>query len=135
MAPSTEPQRLVNARQFFHSFSSTSLDDMLALLSPDVVYTVPGHHKLAGVFRGPEEVGRHIAALVDYSTGTFEVLKWLDWMVGETHMTGLQYAQVQNASRIYRGHHLYLLETDAEDRLSDIKVFFEDQGAADRFFV
>jgi ketosteroid isomerase-like protein len=134
MAGSPEPQRLVNARQFFLSDSQTNLDAALPLLSPNVVYTVPGHHKLSGVFHGPDEVIRHIAALVDYSKRTFEVLKWMDWMVGETHMTALQYAQVQNDARIYRGHHLYLLESDADDRLSDIKVFFEDQAAADRFF-
>ena len=106
----------------------------MRLLSPHVVFTVPGHHKLSGVFHGPDEVRSHIAMLVDYSKGTFEVLKWLDWMMGETHMTALQYAQAQNAGRIYRGHHLYLLESDSDDLLSDIKIFFEDQAAADRFF-
>ena len=134
MARSPEPRRLVNARQFLLSQSLTGLDDAVPLLSPSVVYTVPGHHTLSGVFHGPDEVMRHIAALVDYSKGTFEVLKWMDWMVGETHITALQYAQAQNDGRIYRGHHLYLLESDTDDRLSDIKVFFEDQAAADRFF-
>ncbi|HWE70736.1 MAG TPA: hypothetical protein VG205_10250 [Acidimicrobiales bacterium] len=134
MVRSPEPQRLLNARQFFLGYSQTQLDKGLPLLSPNVVYTVPGHHKLAGVFHGPDEVLRHVAALVDYAKGTFEVLKWMDWMVGESHITALQYAQAQNAGSIYRGHHLYLLESDADDRLSDIKVFFEDQPAADRFF-
>jgi len=134
MTRSPEPQRLLNARRFFLSYSLTALDDAVPLLSPNVVYTVPGHHKLAGVFRGPDEVRQHIAALVDYSKDTFEVLKWMDWMVGETHITALQYAQAQSEARIYRGHHLYLLESDSDDLVSDIKVFFEDQAAADRFF-
>lgn len=128
-----EPQRLLNAQQFFTSYPA-QLDDTAPLLSPNVVYTVPGHHKLSGVFQGRDEVRRHIAKLVDYSNGTFEVLKWMDWMLGESHITALQYAQAQNAGSIYRGHHLYLLESDSDDRLSDIKVFFEDQPAADRFF-
>ena len=134
MAHSPEPQRLLNARQFFLSYSQMHLDDTVPLLSPNVVYTVPGHHQLSGVFHGPDEVRRHMATLVDYSKGTFEVLKWLDWMVGETHMAALQYAQAQNTGRIYRGHHLYLLKSDSDDLLSDIRVFFEDQAAADRFF-
>jgi len=135
MVHSPEPERLVNARQFFLSYSLTPpLDDTTRLLSPNVVFTVPGHHKLSGVFHGPDEVRSHIAALIDYSKGTFEVLKWMDWMMGESHITALQYAQAQNAGRIYRGHHLYLLESDPDDRLSDIKIFFEDQAAADRFF-
>ncbi len=134
MARPPEPQRLINARRFFLSYSRADLDDAVPLLSPNVVYTVPGHHKLSGVFHGPDEVRRHVATLVDYSRGTFEVLKWVDWMLGESHITALQYAQVQKASGIYRGHHLYLLESDSDDLVSDIKVFFEDQAAAERFF-
>ncbi len=72
--------------------------------------------------------------LLELSRGTFEVLKWMDWMVGETHISALQYAQAQGHGDIYRGHHLYLLESDSEDRLSSIKVFFDDQAAAERFF-
>ncbi len=134
MARSPEPQRLVNARRFFLSYSPPDLDDAVQLLSPKVVYTVPGHHKFSGVFHGPDEVRRHVGALLDYSKGTFEVLKWMDWMVGESHITALQYAQAQNAHRIYRGHHLYLLESDSDDLLSDIKIFFENQAEAERFF-
>jgi ketosteroid isomerase-like protein len=135
MEHSPEPQRLVNARQFFLSYSLTHLDDATRLLSPNVVYTVPGNNKLSGVFHGPDEVKHHVATLVEFSKGTFEVLRWLDWMVGETHITALQYAQAQREARIYRAHHLYLLESDSDDLLSDIKVFFEDQAAADLFFV
>ena len=56
-------------------------------------------------------------------------------MIGESDITVLQYAQAQTNGRIYRGHHLYLLEFDPDDLLSVIKVFFEDQAAADRFLV
>lgn len=116
------------------SYSLKQLDEAVALLSPNVVYTVPGDSPISGVFRGPDEVRRHIVKLIELSRGTFEVVKWMDWMVGETHISALQYAQAQGHGDTYRGHHLYLLESDRDDLLSDIKVFFEDQGAADRFF-
>jgi ketosteroid isomerase-like protein len=134
MAPSAEPQRLLNARRFFLSYSLKQLDEAVRLLSPNVVYTVPGNSKISGVFRGPDEVRHHIVKLIELSRGTFEVLKWMDWMVGETHISALQYAQAQSRGVIYRGHHVYLLESDPDDLLSSIKVFFEDQAAADRFF-
>ena len=134
MEPSPEPQRLVNARQFFLNFSLTHLDDATRLLSPDIVCTVPGQSKLSGVFHGPGEVRRHLAVMVELSGGTFEILRWVDWMIGETHIAALQYAQAQREARIYRGHHLFLLESESNDLLSDIKVFFEDQAATDRFF-
>src|ERR1700722_2660774 len=129
MDDSPEPQRLVNARKFFLSFSLTHLDDATRLLSPNVVCTVPGQNKLSGVFHGPDEVRSHLATLLEYSGGKFEILKWMDWMVGETHITALQYAQAQREARVYRGHHLFLLESDSDDLLVDIKVFFEDQAA------
>jgi ketosteroid isomerase-like protein len=125
---------LINARRFFLSYSREHVDEAVRLLSPEVVYSVPGRSRLSGVFQGPDEVRRHIVELIDFSRGTFEVLKWMDWMIGETHITALQYAQAQTPGRVYRGHHLYLLEFDPDDLLSVIKVFFEDQAAADRFF-
>ncbi len=135
MVSTPEPQRLINARRFFLSYSREHVDDAVELLSPHIVYSVSGHSRLSGVFRGPDEVRQHIVNLIDFSRGTFEVLKWMDWMIGETHITVLQYAQAQTDGRIYRGHHMYLLEFDTDDLLSAITVFFEDQAAADRFFV
>src|SRR5271170_6735917 len=128
MVTTPEPQRLINARRFFLSYSREHVDVAVQLLSPHVVYSVPGHSRLAGVFHGPDEVRRHIVKLIDFSQGTFEVLKWTDWMIGETHIAALQYAQAQTRGRIYRGNHIYLLEFDPGDLLSVIKVFFEDQA-------
>jgi ketosteroid isomerase-like protein len=112
----------------------SQVDEAVRLLSPNVVYMVPGNSQISGVFRGPDEVRRHIVKLIELSRGTFEVLKWMDWMVGETHISALQYAQAQGHGEIYRGHHLYLLESDPDDLLSNIKVFFENPEEADRFF-
>ncbi len=134
MESTPEPQRLMNARRFFLSYSSKHLDEAVELLSPHVVYSIPGRSRLSGVFHGPDEVRQHIAKLIDFSRGTFEVLKWVDWMVGESHITALQYAQAQAHGSVYRGHHIYLLEFDPDDLLSVITVFFGDQAAADRFF-
>jgi ketosteroid isomerase-like protein len=134
MVSTPEPQRLINARRFFLSYSKEHVDEAVQLLSPHVEYSVPGNSLISGVFRGPDEVRQHIIKLIDFSRGTFEVLKWVDWMISETHITALQYAQAQSDRRIYRGHHIYLLEFDPDDLLSVIKVFFEDQASADRFF-
>jgi ketosteroid isomerase-like protein len=134
MMSTAETQRLINARRFFLSYSREHVDDAVQLLSPHVVYSVPGHSRLSGEFHGPDEVRRHIVELIDFSRGTFEVLKWMDWMIGETHIAALQYAQAQTPGRVYRGHHIYLLEFDPDDLLSTISVFFQDQTAADRFF-
>jgi ketosteroid isomerase-like protein len=134
MVTTPEPQRLINARRFFLGYTKEHVDEAIQLLSPHVEYSVPGHSRISGVFHGPDQVRQHLVKLIDLSGGTFEVLKWMDWMVGETHIAAVQYAQAQTNGRIYRGHHIYLLEFDPDDLLSVIKVFFEDQAAADRFF-
>jgi ketosteroid isomerase-like protein len=108
--------------------------DVLSLLSPDVVYTVPGHSPLAGVFRGPVEVYEHVGKLFTLTSGTLETLKWVDWLVGLSHIAALQFAQAQGGGVIYRNHHMYVIETGENDLLSKIRIFFEDQSEADNFF-
>ncbi len=108
--------------------------DVLSLLSPDVVFTVPGQGPLAGAFRGPVEVYEHIGKLFSATSGTLETLKWVDWLVGLSHVAALQFAQAQGGGMIYRNHHMYVIETDESDLLTNLRVFFEDQTEADTFF-
>jgi hypothetical protein len=128
-----EPARLVNARLFLMGITTDNSGDVLSLLSPDVVYTVPGRGPLAGVFHGPVEVYEHIGKLFRATSGTLETLKWVDWMVGLSHVAALQFAQAQSGGVIYRNHHLYVIEAGENSLLSDIRVYFEDQTEADSF--
>ena len=129
-----DPPRLVNTRRFFMNFSEDKVDDVIHLLSPDVTYTVPGRSSLSGVCHGPAEVRRHLAQLFAFTKGTYDVLKWVDWLVGETHVAAFQYTQMQMNGIIYRGHQMFLVQTDHNDALSDIKVLFENEEDASRFF-
>jgi ketosteroid isomerase-like protein len=129
-----EPARLVNARLFLMGVMTDNSADVRSLLSPDVVYTVPGRGPLAGVFHGPDEVFEHVGKLFRATSGTIETLKWVDWLVGLSHIAALQFVQAQSSGVIYRNHHIYVIETGARDLLSDIRVYFEDQTEADSFF-
>lgn len=134
MPNSPEPARLINVRKFFLSLSSDQLDEVDHLLSPGITYTVPGRHSLSGVFRGPDEVKRHLGRMLALSANTYDVIKWVDWMVGESYIGVLQSVQLQRTSAIYRGETLYLVQNDRHDLLSDIRVYFQDQQDADAFF-
>jgi len=129
-----EPARLVNARRFLMGITTNHSDDVLSLLSPDVVYTVTGRNPLAGVFHGPGEVNEYIRKLFRVTSNTIEILKWVDWLVGETHVAALQFAQAQGGGATYRNHHMFVVETDRNALLTDIRILFEDQVAADNFF-
>jgi hypothetical protein len=135
LTTSPESAGLANARRFLLGYSTNELDGVVHLLSDHVTYTVPGQMPISGVFHGPEEVKDHLTRLLEFSLSTFDVLKWVDWLEGETHVAALQYAQIQAHGAIYRGHHLYVVEVDRHDQLSEIRVFFEDQEAAERFFI
>ena len=134
MAPPAEPTRLVNVRRFLMAVSTDRSADVLPLLAPNVVYTVPGRGPTAGVFRGPAAVHEHVVELFRLTSGTFEVLKWVDWLVGQSHVAALQFAQAQGNGVIFRTHVVYIVETDQDDLLSSIQVFFGDQSDADTFF-
>ncbi len=134
MAESDESARLANVRRFLVGMTADRAADVLSLLAPTVVYTVPGEGPMSGVFRGPAEVHEHIGKLFSITSGTFEVLKWVDWLVGLNHVAALQFAQAQGSGAIFRGHVIYVVETDQHDLLSSIRLFFENQGAAEAFF-
>jgi ketosteroid isomerase-like protein len=107
--------------------------DVVSLLSPDVIYTVSGHHPLAGTFHGPIEVDAHLRQLFSVTSGTFEVLKSIDWLVGLTNVAVIQFAQAEAGGRIYQGHHMFVLEADQHDLLTKLLLFFEDPNTVDRF--
>ena len=129
-----EPARLVNARRFLMGITTSNSADVLPLLAPDVVYTVPGHSPLAGVFHGRAQVEAHIRQLFNATSGTFDVLKTVDWMVGLTNVAVIQYAQAQAGGVTYRNYHLFVFETDPHDLLTNIWLFFEDPDEVDRLF-
>jgi hypothetical protein len=49
------------------------------------------------------------------------VLKWIDWMVGESHIAALQYAQMQRTGMLYRSHHLYVVKHDQNNGLDPVR--------------
>jgi len=134
VSASGDSARLDSVRRFLLGIAKDRSADVLSLLSPTVVYAVPGKSPLSGEFRGPAEVGEHIGELFRLTSGTFEVLKWVDWLVGLNHVAALQFAQAQGSGAVFRTHVVYVVETDPQDLISSIRVFFENQSAAESFF-
>jgi hypothetical protein len=129
---SAEPARLVNARRFLMGITSSDPAHVLPLLAPDVAYTVAGHSQLAGVIRGPAEVDAHLRQLFSVTSGTFQILKTVDCLVGLSNVAIIQFAQAQAGGMVYRHHHMFVFEVDRHDLLANIWLFFEDPDDADR---
>lgn len=133
MPDSSQHSRLASAQEFLSHMGRGDLGQATRLLSEHVVYRAPGSNALAGIFTGPEEVVTHLLLLASKTGGTFDAFKWEDWMVGEHHVAGLTTVHAQATGRRYRGHHLILVSFNVADQIDGITVFFEDQGAIDRF--
>jgi nitrous oxide reductase len=43
-------------KQYYQAYGSGDLDAVRSIFAPDIVWRIPGHHPLAGVKRGAEEV-------------------------------------------------------------------------------
>jgi hypothetical protein len=134
MTDSNSTVRLHVAKEFALHLGHRDVAQVLPLLSPQVSFRVLGDHALAGTFIGPEAVANHLLELADVTRGTFEALKWADWLVGEEHVAALADVQMQANQRIFHGRPLFLMTFDVNDRISEFTILFESEAAASRFF-
>ena len=104
------------------------------LLSPHVVYRVPGHHVLAGSFSGIDEVVTHLMALADRSGGTFNAFKFEDWLVGENDVAVVVDAHMQGHGATLTERIIFLFGFDGSDHINEISVFFQNEDSIERFF-
>ncbi len=104
------------------------------LLSPQVIYRVAGHHALAGVFSGRDQVTSHLSKVLEVTGGTIDPIKWEDWLVGESHVATIANLRMHADHRSFAARMIYLVEFDDADLIVSIRAFFEDEDAARQFF-
>ena len=97
-----------------------------------VSYRVWGHNSLGGSFQR-DQVTRHLCDLTDTARRSFSVLKWDDWMVGESHVGTLVTVSGTADTRHYRGIHLIIVGFTSRGLINSVSVFFEDEAKANRF--
>jgi ketosteroid isomerase-like protein len=132
--PETVNHRLEIAQRFLLNLGHPDIERAINDLSPQVVYRVPGTHSMAGTFNGREAVARHLTELVDRTAGTFDAVKWDDWLLGEFHVAGVAQIHVQNRGGLYSGRAMFVARFDAADLIASFEVFVEDEQAFSQFF-
>jgi hypothetical protein len=113
------------------------IEDGIKLLSPDVTYRVGGEHALAGDFKGREHTAAHLTELTTRTMGTLDLIKFEDWLVGESHFAALVTIIMRSdgrVSNVSKGGHVFIFRFDADERIVDIRVLFEDERYIERFF-
>jgi len=125
---------LRTAEHFLALLGRSDVEPVLGLLSPTATYHVSGMHALSGTFSTPEDILGHLHALAARTNGTVEATKWDDWLVGDYHVAGIGRLHMQANRQIYEGRHVFVFTFDLHDKIDAITVFYEDPGAAMRFF-
>jgi ketosteroid isomerase-like protein len=131
----TTQDQIPIVQSFFQKCFYGDLSEAVAMLDPRVTYHVPGSHKAAGTFEGPESVAEHVSNLLKMTCGTVDVTQWEDWMVGVDNIAALVAMRVQKSAQIYNFRSVYVVAITDEDKIRHIDLFFGDEAAVDRFFM
>jgi uncharacterized protein len=143
----TSQANVALVQRMYECFNRDDIDTIRnEIFAPDLVWNLPGHHPVAGIKHGAEEVLAFFAALrranievlldpqIDPSTG---VHSWGQNTVVEVHR-GRGTTTVRDA-----GGAEQQLSLDAHNcthyhirdgRIADVQVYLSDQHAADTFF-
>lgn len=129
MPPADNPN-LALVQRFYECYANHDLDAMREeVLAEDVTWLIPGHHPLAGVKRGAEEIVAFFETLAEanFQAEVISLSASDDWVVdlhrgwGERGDLSLDLVWVL-AYRIEDG------------RIKEVRNFAQDQHAADAFF-
>lgn len=103
-----------------------------ALVSPDIVWHVPGHNPVSGVYRGQEEyLSTMVARMGPLDRWEFDQLKVMvngDYVVTQFHLVGDRIGKHVDLT----GSHS--LRFDSNNQIVEGRGFTEDQDALDEFF-
>ncbi|HEY2566004.1 MAG TPA: nuclear transport factor 2 family protein [Acidimicrobiales bacterium] len=126
--------RLTSAQELLQLIGSHDVDKAMSFLSDDVTYRVPGKQGLSGDYVGRDGVARHLVDVYEETKGTFDPLKWEDWMVGTDHVAVLAKISMERQAAIMTGRFLYLLRFNGDDKIDGIELFVSDPEQVKRFF-
>jgi hypothetical protein len=103
-----------------------------AVFWPDVTYTVPGRSRLAGTYRGPDEVMGYLGALVGLTDNTY-VISRMHWTTSPDRVGLLTRNHATRGHRSLSWDEL-LVFTFVDGRKKEIAHFSGDQYGVDDLF-
>ena len=129
MTQSTKNPNLAVIEQFFDAYAKEDFDGIRAVLAPDVRWTIPGHHPLAGIKTSADEV---IAFFQQLDKSTFKATTLFmeandEWVV-ELHRGWNEKGKAQVDMLWVL---VYRIETG---KIKEVTNFAADQHAADSMF-
>jgi uncharacterized protein len=139
VGPSASPNRrereadnpnIALVQRFFAAYAEHDFEAMRnEILAPDVTWSIPGHHPLAGIKRGADEILAYFAELprANFQAEPIVIAAEGDYVV-DVHRG---WAAYDNASLDMHWVLTYRIE---QGRIKEVENFAADQHAADAFF-
>jgi ketosteroid isomerase-like protein len=119
-------------RQAYGAQAHGDIDAYLALLSDGFVLHIPGRSRIAGEYRGKDEVRRHFREIAELSGGTFRT-ELHDVIAGEEHAIGLVDARAEREGRVVELPRVHVWHA-RDGKLSELWLHPTDQYAFDAYW-
>jgi hypothetical protein len=122
----TDPARLDVVKKFLILMTNQEVDDAITLLSSQVLYRVPAIQGMTTEFSGREEVAEHLAHFFQEIRGTFDLLKWDDWLVGNQRIGALATVRMERNKQVMTEEIVFLLTVDEHNQISTVTLYLND---------
>ncbi len=125
-------QNEILLRMAYDAQARGDIDAYIDLLSEDIVLHIPGRSRIAGEYRGKEEVRRHFREIATLSGGTFRT-QIHDVLAGEEHVVGLVRAQAERDGATVDLPRVHVWHV-RNGKLAEVWIHPEDQYAFDAYW-
>jgi ketosteroid isomerase-like protein len=119
-------------RRAYEAQGRGDLDTYLGLLTDDFDLHIPGRSRIAGHYRGRDEVRRHFREIAELSGGTFRT-ELHDALAGDDHAIGLVAARAERAGRAVDLPRVHVWHV-VDGRLSELWLHPADQYEFDAYW-
>lgn len=119
-------------RAMYDAVGRADIAAFTAVLDPDVQWTVPGRHELAGTFTGVPALLTHLAEVAQRTGGQVKV-EVDEILEGERHTLAVVDVEMAVDGQTVHDRQVHLFELDAE-RITSVREFHGDEKSFDDLF-
>lgn len=119
-------------RQMYDVLVAADVHAFTALLDPDIEWTVPGSHNLAGTFKGVSALLTHLAEVGQRTGGQIRV-DVVDVLEGDNHVAAIADVEMSVDGHTVQDRQVHLFEL-RDGRITSVREYHGDERAFDRLF-
>ena len=129
---SLEQRNVDLARKGYQAFNEAHLEDLMELMSDEIVWHAGGDNPIAGDYNGKDEVMQLFAKFGQLLEGTYEA-DVHDILASEDHTVVVGTYTATRHGRTHSARFVDVIHPDGAGRVKEFWRFFEDAAAEDEF--